>query len=236
MLIEYPVSGKRKSADLCRAFIEGAGKAAENAAVFYGVDASNIAKWKEVRRFNRPFYYMDNSFFDETRGTHFRIAKGQLQGVDFARPTDGKRFDALGIEMRPWKQGGQHIVVCPQSDSFMRDLVCYPGDWLQDTLQHLNEFFPHRTVVVRDWQRDKIAAMRSLPKDLDEAVMLYTHSSMAAVTALIHGVPSNTAATHVLHGKTNPLIDRRSVLAPLADAQWTIEEIRRGDAWRYLNP
>lgn len=235
-LTAYPVRGKQKSADLCNAFIQGAGKTAENAAVFYGVDGSNIEAWREVLRFNRPFYYIDNAFFDATRGVRFRVAKSKIQiAVDDHQVSDGARFNALGIELKPWSTKGNHIVVCPQSETFMRDVVRYPGDWLKQTLEGLNEFYPHRHVVVRQWNRDKAAAARSLPQDLADAHALVTHSSMAAVTAIIHGVPARTAGMHATCGwgwKT----DRLPMLHALADAEWSIDELKEGMAWAYLNP
>lgn len=239
MLTPHPVAGKRKSVDLVNAFIAGAPKTATGA-VFYGVDASNIDAWRETLRFQRPFWYIDNSFFDKTRGTHFRVAKNRIQ-IDATHYTsDGTRFDALGIALQPRKTGGETIVVCPQSDSFMRDIVRYPGNWLEQKLRELNEFYPHRPVTVRAWNRDKIHAAATLPRDLATAWRLVTHTSMAAVEALIHGVDVDCAGMHAIGlwraNQETYTEDRRKLMGVLADGQWTIEELKEGKAWRFLNP
>jgi hypothetical protein len=248
-LTPYPVRGKQKSVDLCNAFVAGANRVCKNpesAAVFFGVNESNLETWRDVLRFKRPFYYIDNSFFDPTRGTHFRVTKNKIQiSVADHRP-DFARWEALGIDLKPWVDQGsdRHVVVCPQSSTFMRDIVRYPGDWLKQTLAGLNEFYPHRRVVVREWTSNKITASRTLPQDLENAVALVTHTSMAAVTALVHGVRVKVSGMHAVSSVLQPHTmagsgawegDRRHVLATLAGAQWTIEELRRGDAWSYLN-
>lgn len=237
-LTPHPVAGKRKSVDLIDAFIAGAPKTATGA-VFYGVNESNIDAWRETLRFQRPFWYIDNSFFDKTRGTHFRVAKNRIQ-IDATQYTsDGSRFEALGIALHPHKTDGETIVVCPQSDSFMRDIVRYPGNWLEQKLRELNDCYPHRAVVVREWSRDKIKAAASLPQDLATAWRLVTHTSMAAVEALVHGVDVDCAGMHAIGlwrtDREAYTEDRRKLMGVLADAQWTIEELKEGKAWQWLN-
>lgn len=239
MLTPYPVHGKKKSEDLCNAFIAGAPKSATGA-VFFGVDASNIDVWRETLRFQRPFWYLDNSFFDKTRGTHFRVAKNRIQ-IDAAQyGSNGQRFEALGIELQPRKTDGETIVVCPQSDSFMRDVARCPGNWLEQKLRELNDCYPHRAVVVRDWNRDKLKAMATLPRDLATAWRLVTHTSMAAVEALIRGVDVDVAGMHTIgrwcFGLESYDLDRHELMGVLADAQWTIDELKEGKAWAFLNP
>lgn len=262
MVTAYPVKGKQKSIDICRAFIEGCGGALAHdqpdrlhpgAAFFYGVDASNVHLWDLVLREGREFYYCDNSYFDQTRQTYFRVTRNRLQHSGEGT-SDGKRFAELGIPIYPANvnQLRGHVVVCPQSDWFMDRIVRYgpTGEWLRYALANIKSepVFDQCEVRVRSWSPDKAKLSRSLPEDLIGALLLYTHSSAAAVTALLAGVPvvcSPTCAAYPLssrydsHDNFNvfyPSIESRTELMDvLADNQWTLNEMRSGIAWGVLH-
>src|SRR5262245_38740590 len=133
----YPVRGKQKAYDICAAFLKPCGGEIitdgvlrDGAACFYGVDSSNAALWEQVKRERRDYFYIDNSYFDATRGVYFRVTRNRLQHAGEG-PSTGARFRALGIAIRPWRLiHGEHIVLCPQSDSFMRLVIGMQFDWL----------------------------------------------------------------------------------------------------------
>jgi hypothetical protein len=239
-MVIYPVSGKKKSANLCSAFLEGSPNA-EDAAVFFGVDHSNQEHWQRVRKGGQPFYYIDNSYFDSTRQTYFRITKNRLQHPGTGT-SSGVRFGRLGVKIQPWKTAGKHLVVCPQSDYFMRVVVGYRGNWLDDISAQL-KFVTPMPVKVRSWSSDKTALAATLESDLDGAHALLTWSSAAAVTAILNGVPAisfgESAAAAV--GSTSlralaapPKPERGVWCGVLADNQFTVEEMRSGKAWEML--
>lgn len=249
----YPVIGKDRSANICRAFLEGAGVARgelvfdgrlrEGAAFFWGVNSTNRPVWDEVRRQARRFYYGDNSYFDATRGRHYRIATNRLQHHGVGK-SDGARLKATGVEIQPWRAAGAHIVVCPQSDSFMADVVGYQGNWLEDVLRQLPRY-TDREIRVRHWQSDKLKLAGTLEADLAGAHCLLTWSSAAAVTALLAGVPcivqgqcaAATLSLHSIGDIEHPCTPdgREQWAAVLADNEWSIEEISSGLAWRSLS-
>lgn len=259
MVIAYPVAGKAKSLDICRAFVAGCGGVVAHKATqldgdapafFYGVDASNVHLWEQVRREGRDFYYCDNSYFDATRQTYFRVTKNAIQHSGEG-PSNGERFAALGIpvELTRHEPNG-HIVFCPQSDWFMRAIVDYgpePGAWLRDARAHFLMAEPKREQRVRHWEPDKAKLARSLPDDLVGAWALVTHSSAAAVTALLSGIPVFCSA-HSAAYPMSSFVDRaegvvlvewgenprRSWAGVLADNQWTLEEMKYGQCWADL--
>lgn len=238
-LTPCPVAGKSKSANLVAAFIQGAPKH-QQGYVFFGVDQSNYREWHKARSGKTPWYYIDNSFFDHTRGTHFRVARGSLQINASAYQSNCKRWDAIGVALKPRNPDAQAIVLCEQSQHFMTNIVQYPGDWLADEIASCEEYFAHRPVIIRRWDRNKKASAATLPQDLVNAWQVRTHTSMAAVTGLIHGVQPATDREHaiarwVFHDD-NFDEDRRQLFGVLADAQWTIEELQEGKAWAFLNP
>jgi hypothetical protein len=243
----YPTLGKPKAKVLLDAFVEGCGDRHQKAAVFYGVNDSNIQHWWNVRSSGMTYYTIDNSYFDETRGfkephAQFRVTKNKFQCDACYETSNGRRFEALGIELKPWKKptADSHVVVCPQSEEFMRDIAKYPGNWMKDALHRMDAEGSKAPAVIRMWDRDKVKLARSLPQDLENAHLLVTHSSAAAVTALIRGVPVQVSSMSALWGCRFDTSDdadggRLAALGVLADNQWSISEIKSGRAWTWLN-
>lgn len=236
----YPIYGKAKSRDICNAFLQGAPKDAKGN-VFYGVDSTNINDWRGCCARGETWWYVDNSYFDKTRGSYFRITKGALQHSGEGQ-SNGQRFKSLALEIRPWREYGEHIVICPQSESFMRDIAGWKNDWQAEAIRVML-ISTHRGLKIRPWERDKAKAAATLQGDLVNAWALVTYSSAAAVTALLEGVPvaCNAGACHSMGVQAldieDPLYppDRERFFGVLADNQWTLSEIKDGTAWKWLN-
>lgn len=239
-LTAHPTLGKQKAIDICNAFVAGAPQNAVGH-VFYGVNATNVEEWRRVVRSGEEFFFVDNAYTDATRQTHFRVTRNMLQHTGEGA-SDGKRFTALGIDIKPWRTAGDHIVVCPQSELFMSMVVGHRGDWarhIAGTLANLSR----RPQLIRMWSRDKGHAAATLAKDLTGAHALVTWSSAAAVTAVLAGVPVVTlgqcAAGRMSGSLANleqlPTPDRKNWISVLADNQFTLLEISSGYAWKALN-
>lgn len=243
----YPVPNKAKSFNICLAFARGCGgqigtDLRDGAAFFYGVTEGNLAQWRGVQD-GRLWFYSDNSLFDVSRETYFRVARNRLQPVA-AGASDGKRFAEIGIDVKPWRASGAHIVVCPQSAHFMKTLAGVDLDWTEQTLQRLKTL-TDRPIRVRPWSANKGKSAATLAADLAGAHALVTWSSAAAVTALLAGVPvvaeSPDCSARPLSGTLEQIENlpmpegRREWAEVLADHQWTISEFRDGMAWRKLN-
>lgn len=245
MVTAYPVAGKKKSFDLCLAFVRGcggqiAGSLRPGPAAFYGVNHSNDAVWRAVLADGRDRFMIDNSHFDALRQRSFRITKNRMQHAGIGL-SDGKRFKAIGVEIRPWRKAGNHIVVCPQSDSFMA-LMGYQGDWTASIVKRLAQH-TDREIRVRQWSRNKTKHALSLQADLVDAHAVVVWSSAAAVTAAIAGIPivveSEDCAAKPMSGTVEqienlPTPDRENWLGVLADNEWPIDEITNGTAWSHL--
>lgn len=201
------------------------------AAVFYGVTPETAHLWRQAKAEGRDWYYIDNSYFDVSRGTYYRITKNAIQRTGI-RASDGKRFKALGVKLQPWRSKGDHIVVCLQSPAFMKTVAGIDHDaWWQRIQPGLRA--TGRQIRVRGWNANKAAQMASLQADLRDAWSLVTWSSAAAVEALIAGVQVMTAPECAAYeiGVRN----RSRWAESLADNQWTIAEMRDGTAWKALN-
>ena len=244
MLKACPVVGKRKSLELCEAFIAGAPRDAKGF-VFYGAIRENLKDWYAARRSGLPVWNIDNSYFDCVRGSgnwaedgaQYRITKNRMQVEVDNKTSDGKRFAALGLTIKSWQHNlNGHVVLVQQSDEFMRDIAGDP-DWFNESLAYLKS--QNDRVVVRAWSPNKLKLQRTLVDDLAGARMLVTHSSAAAVTAVLEGIPvivTSQSALAYMICSDGPAIDQRlRYLSVLADNQFTLQEMKDGTAWAMLN-
>lgn len=216
--------------------IEGAPAAlAPGAAAFYDIRGLEHL-WRRAIDDGRRWYYLDNAYFDAARERFFRVGVEALQAMRGLERPDWTRWKALGLAVRPWQHGGAHIVVCRQSGEFLA-LQGAPG-WLGRTLAAL-EARTDRPIRVRE-KGDP----RPLAADLAGAWALVTHSSAAAVEALLAGVPVFCDGPCVARTMGADDLDRiehprrpegREIwAAALAGLQWTAEELADGTAWRRL--
>ncbi len=209
--------------------------------MFYGVRPAVRHLWEQAKREGRDWYYIDNAYFDCVREVYFRVTRNALQvdGLCATWADGSNRFRALGLKVRDWQRDGKHIVICPQSDEFLRGVGGYDGDWLVDATKAL------RQLTARPFRIRMKREHRPLAEDLRGAWALVTHMSCAAVEALLAGVPvfctGRSSARWMGIGSLDRIESpvyperRESWAAVLAANQWTLDEIRAGDAWKAWN-
>lgn len=253
MIVGYPTPGKDKARLLLQAFLPvGAGRIVERipdklypgGAAFYGVTPATKHLFEQAKREKRDFWYLDNAYFDGCRERYFRVTRNALQR-DGRSQSDGSRFAALKLEPKPWRAAGGHVLVCPQSDEFMRTVAEYPGDWLAETVRALRQL-TSREIRVRAWNRNKTAWYASLPADLVGCHALVTYSSASSISAMMAGVPAictgedcvaAPATEKELSQIESPAMsgeDRLQVMRAAADGQWSVPEMRAGVAWKAI--
>lgn len=241
VLLAFPQPGKAKAQAVCEAFAEGCGgriahisERTNGPVMFYGVRPRWAHIWHHAKATGQDWFYGDNSAFDCARERQFRISRNSIQPV-INGTSDGARVKALGVQIKPWKTG-RHILVCAQSDEFMSTVAMNPG-WLSDTLEDLRAV-TDRPIIVR-----RKGDLRPLAELLKDCYAVVTWSSAAAFQALVAGVPIHCSpqcsaypfSTNLDEIETPKTPDgREDWAAILADQQWCLEEIKRGDAWRAL--
>lgn len=230
---------------MCQAFSAGcSGKVSSRipeilepgAAAFYGVRPDWLHLWWQAKVERRDWYYIDNAYFDGARERMFRVERKRLQH-DGSGHSDGKRLSKLGLHVKPWRTDGTKVLVCAQSPEFMATVAQAPT-WLEDTLTRLREL-TDRPIAVRH-KGDQVPFHWAL----SDAWIVVTWSSAAAVQALIAGVPVVCApecaaapfATAIENiERPKRLFGREAWAAVLADHQYTLDEMRSGQAWRALS-
>lgn len=197
----------------------------------------------QARAEGRTWYYADHAYFG--RGGYYRVTRDGFQqdGRDSLWPRLApERLEALGVEIAPWRESGDHVLVCPPDAAFARLFGFDAAAWTAHVTAALRALTP-RPLRVRP--RDQ-ANLAPLADDLADAWCLVTYVSNAAVEALSAGVPA--IVTGPCAARPLAATDLRAVLDPprpsgrrrwaevLAANQWTLDEISAGAAWRALGP
>lgn len=190
---------------------------------------------------------------------YFRVSFDHVHraGCFFKHDMPGDRAKAMGLAVKPWKNGDGPVFIAGQ----------LPGDysldgadaleWVADVAGWIDRNW-RRKIVLRPHPLDVISAQwislasalgsdishRPLSEDLSVAGAWVTYTSGSAVDAVMAGVPAiclspnNFAwevSGHKLSNLENPWRgDRSQWLANLAYRQWTVDEIGAGDCWRHL--
>ncbi len=182
----------------------------------------------------RSWYYGDHAFFG--RGHHYRCAKNAYQFDGREGSANPKRFLGFGIPVRPWRKSGAHIVLCPNSESFLARHGA--PNWIEETVAAL------RALTNRDIRARSKSDRRPLAADLVDAWAVVTFTSNSAVEAILAGIPAISTApcAGASMGSANlqdieaPVMPdgRLEWAARLANNQWTLEEMAAGRLWRAI--
>lgn len=184
----------------------------------------------------REWYYSDHAYFHRHR--YFRITRNNYQH-DGIGPSTPDRFLAVGRPVQPWRTVGAHVVVCPNSPIYCRLFGFDVAEWIASVVSTLKAH-TDREIRVR-WKHTRWP----ITDDLVNAWAVVVFSSAAALDALIAGIPVFVLAPFAagarmglsdvsrIESPTYP-DDREQFLWALADHQWTLQEIYKGQAWREL--
>lgn len=165
-------------------------------------------------------------------------------------PSGGpERWNALDIELQPWRTQGAHILVCPNR-SFGRPDLIMPPRWAENVAKRLAAV-TLREIRIRPHPGNYPAKV-PLAQDLAQAWACVIWTSSAGVHALIAGVPVICEGPfwickHAAFTRLWAELDdaqaadrwcsaalRQRALERLAWAQWHVDEIARGDCFRHL--
>lgn len=186
-----------------------------------------------------------NPKFDAHEGVHgyYALALHGHNGSGKWPIGDGSRWMALGIELKPWRMDGGHILVCPNRTFGSREMEP-PPNWTLD-VEDLLRRATKREIRIRPHPGNSRPA-RTLEQDLEGAWACVIWASSAGVHALINGIPVfQTAPSWICTGAASlnlnmiedPAMDyerREGALHRMAWAQWTVDEIARGAPFKLL--
>ena len=192
----------------------------------------------------------ENGYIGRDANGHqlYALARDQHLGAGAWWPErlDGRgRWKALGLALQPWRREGGHVLLC-ESRGIGAPNLKQPRNWPEETLRKLRRLTDRE--VRRRPHPGKLGVHGTPPvpfeADLAGAWCVVTWGSAAGIKAIVAGVPviyaqpkwiGAGAATSELHlVECPPTPPRRSTLERVAAAQWSLEEISRGDPFRHL--
>jgi hypothetical protein len=196
---------------------------------------------RALREAQAPFFFVDRAYFNGGPGSgRFRVVINGYHQTKVV-PVASDRFDETGIRLRPRKENGRFIYVCPSSMKHHRFFGC--PTWAEDTIDKLRAM-TDRPIVLR--QKGDGPPFPHILKYGDPYAVV-TFASSAAVDAVCFGVPVYTetgAARPVSNRTLRQLVeapffpsdeDRHAWACSLAVCDFTPAEMRDGTMWRRLN-
>ena len=188
---------------------------------------------------------VENGYFGRNfNGTEwYAVAKGQHGGAGQWPEGSRARWASLGIDLKPWRPGGDEIVILA-SRGMGSALCAQPPGWLERITAEL-KYRTKRPVRVRAHPGPQAdCSMASLEEDLASAHAAVTWASGAGLKALALGVPVFNASTHWIgagaarpigHDIEGPFLgDRGPMFHNVATAMWSLAEIESGEAFARL--
>jgi hypothetical protein len=123
---------------------------------------------------------------------------------------NGERFAEFGLEMKPWRTSGEHILMTTQAKTLDArglgsDHTAQPAEWDSETIREIRKYsnrpiifrtHPNSTTYPIDIDKQfsnvtlEIGKNVPIAHSLKNAHCLVTHSSNAIVEALLEGIPT----------------------------------------------
>lgn len=214
-------------------------------AIVYGILRGTGSILRDCEERGEDYIYCDHSYFRQTRQVlsqmpgrvtlskgHFRLVPNDRYYRDLGdMPSD--RWERLGIEIKPWRKDGKHVVVVPVSKWVAMYNGFDPQTWLRDTMAELKKH-TRRQIIVKPKDSDT-----PIEDVLENAWALVTMESNAAIDALTAGIPVFAGVSAASYPLANDdladiehphMPDREQHFANLAYQQWTVREIMAGEA------
>lgn len=180
----------------------------------------------------------------------FSMCLGDHNGAGTWPSFGPARWASFGLELKPWREDGDYILVCGQRGIGSR-LMHSPDDWHTRTKDSI---VTQRQIQVRVHPKSKLpgdkrfihAQPESLDEHLADAWAVVVWSSGVGTKALMEGIPVFYGAPHnFLEGAAQALGggaklddpqpgDRLPAFERLAWCQWKTSEIRSGEAFKHL--
>ena len=154
----------------------------------------------KCRHLGKPVLVIDSGYI--RRGEYYAVGLGGINAeADFKNagsPPD--RFNALGVEIKPWREGGEYVLLCGQRRIDIT-LPCPPQEWaivMRDVVRSVTGlpilYRPYPSEPACHARIDGALPSRgSLEDDLADAALLVTHTSNVVINALLDGIPCVTS-------------------------------------------
>ena len=220
--------------------------------LFNGRMAGNKAVWEQ----QKPTIVLEVGGIN--RGTTWKVGLNGINRDAYFGPSGNSsdRVRLLGLQVKPWKYDGEHILIAGQHDKSLqwKDMPAM-ATWVHDTITFIRAqtdrpiiFRPHPRcplpAIEHDFKHVKRQEPLQIKGSYDDFDMQFNNiwatvswSSNPAIHSIINGVPAFTGPSSLafdvaeqnLRNIENPLYgDRTQWLNDYAHTEYTIEEISKG--------
>jgi hypothetical protein len=223
--------------------------------------SKNKLIWDTARSNNKPVIVLEVGGIQ--RGTTWKVGlNGINKGSFFSTGNNNSRAKLLGLNLKPWRTAGEHILICGQHERSLQwqnmpDIT----QWIKNTIVEIRKF-SDRKIIVRPHPRCAIQSVenyfnnvsRQIPAkqqgtydDYDitfsDAHAVINWSSNPGIRAIINGVPAFVGPSSLAYDVANHSLDnietpstpdRDQWLNDYAHTEWTIQEISSGIPLKYL--
>jgi hypothetical protein len=221
----------------------------------------NKAVWNFFKTHNKPVVVLEVGGILRNKTWKMGI-NGINRDADFANQQyDDKRWPKFGIELKPWKQTGNVIVICGQHNT-SEQWRGMPNmeKWVDNTIRELRKYCD-KPILIRPHPRNtfnfdekKYPGVRvDLPrrdfktyddtnfkKILQSTWAVVNHSSNPAMEAVFNGIPVFVSESSLCNqvGNNNfsdimtpAMPSRLNWCSWLSYTEWTTDEIASGEPW-----
>lgn len=203
----------------------------EGQAAMYGILRGTGDIIRKCERVGRSYHYLDHGYIGAGHyDGYYRVAlNGRQSVIPVEREWSSDRFKSLGVELKPWRKDGKHILIVPLTGAVADFYQIDAKNWLADTAQKISKHTDRNVLV-------KAKGEGNIQEALRDCWCVVTHSSNCAVDALLEGVPVVTLGESAAEPVSWNLEDierpywpeRENWAFGLAWHQWRLDELRSG--------
>ena len=237
------------------AIIEGFPRAYRNAQadhyVLWGLIGNN---YQMMNTFPNQFTFCDMPYHgrlknEDYENSYWRWAFKSFHDSRKLKVPDD-RFKQWNLELKPYRDEGEFILICPSSETMCRTISGVNQDrWIQTQYDKIkqNTKLPIRVRLKprKNGTSGPAAETVSMKEELKGCHALVTNASLTAIEALVEGIPvftdsSQCPAAWCSHKDfkkiNNPeLFEREELFHNLAYKQYSIKEFRNGEAYENIS-
>lgn len=212
---------------------------------------SNLFLYKDPKNKNNYLRFSLNDVFPNT-------------GIYFTDNVDPSRWDKikkeLDFDLKPWRQTGDHILICLQRNGGWSMDGLDVMQWLTKTITHICNFTLRDIVVrphpgdnrVKDYlkinhPRVKISKNKDILDDFKGAWCTITYNSSPGVASVIEGIPTfvtdptpqrsqafDVATTDLSLIESPAIPKREDWIRKIAMSHFNFEDLKDGTAWNII--
>lgn len=217
--------------------------------VLWGLIGNN---YQMMQTFPKQFTFVDMPYHgrlknEDYENSYWRWAPSSFH---YQKPMNSPsdRFDSWNLELKPWREEGDFILICPSSETMTR---CINGlaqhTWIQQTYEkikrHTRKPIRVRLKPRKNGKSGPDVETVSMKEELEGCHALVTNASLTAIEALQEGVPVFTDCSQCPAAWLADTIknidkpekkDREPLFYDLAYRQFSIKEFRDGTAYENI--